>query len=125
MADYLRRVRGGREPSVELIEEMTHNWQAIGGRSPLTDLTLAQGRALEAQLTADGLDVPVVVGMRNWHPFIGDVLRQVEASGTKRIIGIPLAPQFSTLSVQKYIDAAKAALSESAEVRAPAHESKI
>src|SRR5688572_18583305 len=40
MADYLRLVRGGREPSAELIEEMTHNWDAIGGRSPLTDITV-------------------------------------------------------------------------------------
>ena len=116
MADYLRLVRGGREPSAELIEEMTHNWHAIGGRSPLTDLTLSQGRALETQLAADHLDVPVVVGMRNWHPFIGDVLRQVEASGANRVIGIPLAPQYSTLSVQKYIEAAKAGLSDSAEL---------
>ncbi|HKY21125.1 MAG TPA: hypothetical protein VJM31_07900, partial [Vicinamibacterales bacterium] len=39
MPDYLRLVRGGREPSAELIEEMTHNWNAIGGHSPLTEIT--------------------------------------------------------------------------------------
>jgi ferrochelatase len=110
MADYLRLVRGGREPTKELIEEMTHNWQAIGGRSPLTDITLAQGRALQAQLTANGIDIPVVVGMRNWRPFIADAVREIERTGARRILGIPLAPQFSTLSVQKYIDAANAAL---------------
>jgi ferrochelatase len=110
MAEYLRLVRGGREPSRELIEEMTHNWQAIGGRSPLTDITVAQGRALEAQLAADGVDVPVVVGMRNWRPFIADAVRDIERTGARRIIGIPLAPQFSTLSVQKYIEGATAVL---------------
>ncbi len=50
MADYLRLVRGGREPSEELILEMTHNWEAIGGRSPLTDITLQQGQALANSL---------------------------------------------------------------------------
>ena len=110
MADYLRLVRGGREPSAELIEEMTHNWEAIGGRSPLTDITLQQGRELEQQLAADGFDVPVAVGMRNWRPFIADAMREIAASGARRVIGIPLAPQFSTLSVQKYMDAANAAL---------------
>ena len=110
MADYLRLVRGGREPSAELIAEMTHNWEAIGGRSPLTDITLQQGDALRAQLAADGLDMPVVVGMRNWRPFIADAMREIARTGARRIIGIPLAPQFSTLSVQKYIDAATAVL---------------
>jgi len=110
MADYLRLVRGGREPSAELIEEMTHNWEAIGGRSPLTDITLQQGRALQTQLAADGLALPVAVGMRNWRPFIADAVGEIHRNGAVRIVGIPLAPQFSTLSVQKYMDAAKAAL---------------
>jgi ferrochelatase len=110
MREYLRLVRGGREPSPELVEEMTHNWQAIGGRSPLTDITVSQAQALHEQLAADGTDVPVFVGMRNWRPFIADAMREIAATGAGRIIGIPLAPQFSTLSVQKYIDAAKAVL---------------
>jgi ferrochelatase len=110
MADYLRLVRGGREPSVELVAEMTHNWQAIGGHSPLTDITLKQGEALEAELAREGVTVPVAVGMRNWKPFIADAIKQIAASGVSKVIGIPLAPQFSTLSVQKYMDAAKTAL---------------
>ena len=115
MAEYLRLVRGGREPSAELIEEMTHNWEAIGGRSPLTDITRQQGDALEAQLAADGLKVPVFVGMRNWRPFIADAMHAIGRTGARRIIGIPLAPQFSTLSVQKYMDAAKASLPDGTE----------
>jgi ferrochelatase len=37
-------------------------------------------------------------------------MREIEAIGVGRVIAIPLAPQFSTLSVQKYIDAAQASL---------------
>ena len=107
MPEYLRLVRGGRPPSAELVAEMRHNYQAIGGRSPLTEMTLAQADALRARL---GADVPVAVGMRNWHPFIKDALANLSAAGAERIIGIPLAPQFSTLSVQKYTEAARAAL---------------
>ena len=110
MPEYLRLVRGGREPSSALIEEMVHNWEAIGGRSPLTDITVEQGRALQRQLSSDQLDMPVAIGMRNWRPFIADAIREIDAMGARRIIGIPMAPQFSTLSVQKYIDAASAAL---------------
>jgi protoporphyrin/coproporphyrin ferrochelatase len=107
MPEYLRLVRGGRPPSDELVHEMRENYAAIGGRSPLTDLTEAQAAALRARL---GADIPVAVGMRNWHPFIKDALPPLAAAGVTRVVGIPMAPQFSTLSVQKYIDAANAAL---------------
>ena len=103
MPEYLRLVRGGRPASPELVAEMTHNYEAIGGRSPLTDLTRAQGDALSRRL---GADIPVAIGMRNWKPFIKDAIAGLAARRVTRIIGIPLAPQFSTLSVSKYFDAA-------------------
>jgi protoporphyrin/coproporphyrin ferrochelatase len=107
MPEYLRLVRGGRAASDELVAEMRHNYEAIGGRSPLTDITQAQAEALRARL---GPDIPVAVGMRNWTPFIKDALASLAAAGVTRVIGIPMAPQFSALSVQKYTDAATAAL---------------
>jgi protoporphyrin/coproporphyrin ferrochelatase len=107
MPEYLTLVRGGRPPSPELVHEMRENYGAIGGRSPLTDITQAQAAALRAKL---GPGIPVAVGMRNWKPFIKDALAELAGAGVTRVIGIPLAPQFSTLSVQKYNDAAKAAL---------------
>jgi len=107
MPEYLKVVRGGRPPSPELIEEMTHNYQAIGGHSPLTEITRAQADALSKRL---GPDIPVAVGMRNWHPYIGAAMSELTARQVDRVIGVPLAPQFSTLSVQKYMDAASAVL---------------
>jgi ferrochelatase len=107
MPEYLTRVRDGRPPSAELIHEMRENYAAIGGRSPLTEITLAQAAALRERL---GPDVPVAVGMRNWRPFIHEALAALAAAGVARVVAIPLAPQFSTLSVQKYIAAADAAL---------------
>jgi len=107
MPEYLKLVRGGRPPSTELVEEMRHNYAAIGGHSPLTSITRAQAEALRERL---GGSVPVAVGMRNWKPFIKEALDELSAAGVTRAIGIPMAPQFSTLSVQKYIDAARVAL---------------
>ena len=107
MPEYLKLVRGGRPASDELVAEMRHNYEAIGGRSPLTDITNAQAEALRARL---GPSIPVAVGMRNWTPFIKDALRELADAGVTRVIAIPLAPQFSTLSVQKYIDAATTSL---------------
>jgi ferrochelatase len=106
MPEYLRLVRGGRPPSDELVAEMRHNYESIGGRSPLTDITLAQAAALQLRLG----DIPVAVGMRNWRPFIKDAVTSLVDAGVDRIVGVPMAPQFSSLSVQKYLDAATAAL---------------
>jgi ferrochelatase len=106
LPEYLTLVRGGRPPSPELLAEMRRNYEAIGGRSPLTDITQAQTEALRARM---GPDVPVAFGMRNWRPFIADALEELAAAGVTRVIGIPMAPQFSTLSVEKYVSVARAA----------------
>src|SRR5829696_6508253 len=113
MPEYLRLVRGGRPPSPELVAEMRHNYEAIGGRSPLTDLTMRQAAALRERL---GPDIPVAVGMRNWTPFIAQALEGLRAAGITRVVAIPLAPQFSTLSIAKYFAAAAAALAEGMEL---------
>jgi ferrochelatase len=103
MGEYLAAVRGGRPPSAELVEEMRHNYAAIGGRSPLTDLTRAQAAAL-----AEVLGMPVYVGMRNWRPFVKDVLQQAYADGVRDMVVVPMAPQYSSLSVGKYRAAVEA-----------------
>ena len=105
MEEYLTLVRGGKPPSPELVEEMQHNYGAIGGRSPLTERTRAQAAALGAVLGG----TPVYVGMRNWKPFIADALRQAAEEGVTELLALPLAPQFSSLSVGKYRQAVEKA----------------
>jgi protoporphyrin/coproporphyrin ferrochelatase len=102
MPEYLAHVRGGRVPSPELVAEMRHNYGAIGGRSPLTDRTRDQAVALAMAL---GGAAAVYVGMRNWTPFIADALRLAAEDGMTEVVGLPLAPQYSKLSVGKYREA--------------------
>jgi protoporphyrin/coproporphyrin ferrochelatase len=113
MPEYLTRVRGGRPPSAELIEEMRGNYGAIGGRSPLTDITRAQAAALSSALGGTA----VFVGMRNWRPFIADALAAAAAAGVRELVAVPMAPQYSTLSVAKYGEAVEAARPAGMEVR--------
>lgn len=114
MPEYLARVRGGRPASPELVEEMRRNYAAIGGRSPLTDLTRAQAAALRREL---GEGARVYVGMRNWRPFIGEALARAKADGVRDLVAIPMAPQYSSLSVGKYHDAVRAATPPGMSVR--------
>ncbi len=99
LPEYLTHVRGGRPPTPELLLEIRHNYAAIGGRSPLTDVTRGQAAALAQAL---GGKLPVFVGMRNWRPFIADALVEATRSGVDELLALPLAPQFSSASVGKY-----------------------
>ncbi len=112
MPEYLARVRGGRPPSPELVVEMRHNYAAIGGRSPLTDLTFAQARALEA-----AVGMRVYVGMRNWRPFVADTLAEAARDGITELTALPMAPQYSRLSVGKYREAVEQQRPEGVAVR--------
>lgn len=102
--EYLKYVTGGRALPQEVIDEITHRYALIG-RSPLTDLTMAQARALEEKL-----GIPVYVGMRNWHPLIADTVSKMLADGvTDAALVICLAPQNSRTSVGLYKKAVTAA----------------
>lgn len=109
---FLTLVRGGRPTPRAIVEEVRERYRLIGGRSPLLALTLAQAKALEERLNADGRRFRVYVGMRNWHPFIQDTVKQMVADGLRRVIAISLAPQYSHLSVGAYQQALEAATTE-------------
>ncbi|HVR83283.1 MAG TPA: ferrochelatase [Planctomycetota bacterium] len=97
MGDYLRHVLTRKPPTPELIRDFQERYTLIGGKSPLLEISQKQARALEAKL-----GVPVYVGMRHWHPFIKDVVEQARRDGVDRLIGLPLAPQYSRVSVGAY-----------------------
>ena len=105
--EYLRNVVSGRPLPQAVIEEIQHRYSLIG-RSPLTEITLEQGRLVEAELAAAGMPVKVYVGMRNWRPYIPDVVRQMRADGVEEIAVLCMAPQNSRTSVGLYRRAVEA-----------------
>jgi len=98
--EYLRNITGGRPMPESVVAEIRHRYSLIGS-SPLTELTLEQGRLL-----SQAVDLPVYVGMRNWNPYIADVVRQMRADGITSAVVICLAPQNSRTSVGLYRRAA-------------------
>ena len=94
--EFLSQITRGRPVPPEVIEEVKHRYGLIG-RSPLTDLTLQQGRLL-----AEELKLPVYVGMRNWKPLIAETVRTMKADGAESAVVICLAPQNSRTSVGLY-----------------------
>ncbi len=96
--EYLRYVRGGQPVAPAVVEEVEHRYRAIGGGSPMLARTREQAEALGARLAP----VPVYFAMRNWHPFIRDVMERMQQDGIERIVAICLAPQYSKASVGFY-----------------------
>ena len=94
--EFLLQVTGGRPLPASVVDEVKHRYSLIG-RSPLTEITLKQGADLQREL-----QIPVYVGMRNWHPFIADAVRRMTDDGIQRAIVICLAPQNSRTSVGLY-----------------------
>jgi len=90
-----------------VIEEIQHRYSLIG-RSPLTEITFEQARLVEAELEATGQPVRVYVGMRNWRPYIPDVVREMRADGVEEAAVVCLAPQNSRTSVGLYRRAVQA-----------------
>ena len=105
--EYLRNVVSGRPLPLTVVEEIQHRYAQIG-HSPLTEITFAQARLVEAELAAAGQAVPVYVGMRNWRPYIPEVVRQMRADGIEEAAVICMAPQNSRTSVGLYRRAVEA-----------------
>jgi protoporphyrin/coproporphyrin ferrochelatase len=98
--EYLRNITSGRPMPESVVDEIRHRYSLIGS-SPLTELTMEQGRLL-----SEALNLPVYVGMRNWKPYIADVVRQMRDDGITSAVAICLAPQNSRTSVGLYRRAA-------------------
>jgi protoporphyrin/coproporphyrin ferrochelatase len=95
---YLRDIRRGVPTPPDLLEELTGRYRAIGGRSPLFEITEAQRRGIERRLEG----VPTYLGQKHAAPTIPDALAAMAGDAIRRAVGIVLAPHFSTMSIGDY-----------------------
>ena len=109
---FLANVLRGRRVAPERVEEVAHHYERFGGVSPITAITRRQGKGLEARLRDAGEPLPVYVGMRNWHPYLADTLREMHAAGVRRAVGFIAAAQHSYSSCQQYRENVAAARAE-------------
>lgn len=101
---YYTDIRRGRPPTPELLEELTARYEAIGGLSPLKQLTEAQRDALQRELDAVSPGTHhVTLGLKHATPFIEDAVAEVAAAGFGRIVGVVLAPHYSSYSIGQYL----------------------
>ena len=101
---YYTDIRRGRAPTPELLAELTARYDAIGGLSPLKQLTEAQQSGLQRALDFLEPDrYSVFLGLKHATPFIEESVAEIAAQGFTRIVGVVLAPHFSSYSIGQYL----------------------
>jgi len=99
---YYADIRGGRSIRPELLEDLVERYRGLGiddseAPSPLNVVTEETRAALEATL-----ELPVLTGMRHWEPRITAAVEEAVAEGHDLLVGLVLAPHWSTMSIAKY-----------------------
>ena len=101
---FLENVLRGRNVPRERMLEVAEHYHHFGGKSPINDQNRALIEALERELAANGPDLPVYWGNRNWHPLLADTLRRMAADGVRRALGFTTSAYSSYSSCRQYLD---------------------
>jgi protoporphyrin/coproporphyrin ferrochelatase len=96
---YYADIRGGRPIEPEHLEHLVERYRRLGieDSNPLNEITEATRAALEAEL-----ELPVFTGMRHWRPRIADAVERALDGGAGTIVGLVLAPHYSSMSIERY-----------------------
>jgi ferrochelatase len=111
---YYADIRGGRPIRPELLEDLVERYRRLGieDGSPLNAVTEATRAALERELG----DIPVFTGMKHWDPRIADAAERALDTGAAAVVGLVLAPHYSSLSIAGYRQQLDEALAGRAEL---------
>jgi len=105
---FLQNVLRGRQVPAERVEEVASHYRRFGGVSPINSQVRALIAALQDELAASHIDLPVYWGNRNWHPFLSDTIQQMAVDGRQRALAFITSP-YSYSGRRQYLDDVEAA----------------
>jgi ferrochelatase len=110
---YYSDIRGGRPIAQELLDDLVARYRSLGieDSNPLNAITEATRAALQEEL-----GLPVYTGMKHWTPRIADAADAALAAGAERLVGLVLAPHYSSLSIAGYRKLLKDAVGDRADI---------
>ena len=109
---FLRNVTAGKDIPDARLEEVGGHYFEFGGRSPINDQNRALIDAVRSDLAANGVDLPVYWGNRNWDPFLTDALEQMKADGITRAAALLTSAYSSYSGCRQYRENLAAAVAE-------------
>jgi ferrochelatase len=110
---YYSDIRGGRPIAQELLDDLVARYRSLGieDSNPLNAITEATRAALQEEL-----GLPVYTGMKHWTPRIAEAVDAALAGGAERLVGLVLAPHYSSLSIAGYRKLLKDAVGNRADI---------
>lgn len=109
---FLKNVTQGKGIPEDRLVEVGEHYRRFGGRSPINAQNLALVDALRIELAARAIDLPVLWGNRNWHPYTVDALRDASAFGAQRVLVIITSAYASYSGSRQYREHLAAAVHE-------------
>ena len=99
---YYADIRGGRPIASERLADLVDAVPALGNRRRDCASPLNASRRRPALRSSRQLALPVYTGMRHWQPRIADAVERALDGGADAVVGLVLAPHWSTLSIAGY-----------------------
>ncbi|MHA7960544.1 ferrochelatase [Streptomyces sp. L500] len=99
---FLENVTRGRGIPRERLKEVGQHYFLFGGVSPINDQNRALLSALREDFAAQGVDLPVYWGNRNWAPYLTDTLRRIVADGHRRVLALTTSAYASYSGCRQY-----------------------
>ena len=99
---FMRNATAGRGVPDSRLLEVSGHYQGFGGASPINARNAELRDALRARLAERGSTLPIVIGNRNWHPFVSQALRELADAGARRVLALPTAAFGSYSGCRQY-----------------------
>ncbi len=109
---FMRNATRGRGIPDERLMEVSEHYRLFGGASPINERNAELMDALRAELGGRGVTAPIVIGNRNWTPYVAETVAELEASGAKRVLVLATAAYASYSGCRQYREDLAAALAE-------------
>ncbi|EMQ99666.1 ferrochelatase [Paeniglutamicibacter gangotriensis] len=109
---FLRNVTKGRGIPDERLEEVATHYRANGGISPINAQNRALKAALEAELAARDINVPLYWGNRNWAPYVAETITEIHAAGHRTVLMLSTSAYSGYSSCRQYREDLGVALRE-------------
>lgn len=107
---FMRNATRGRGIPDERLMEVSGHYGLFGGVSPINERNAELMDALGAALRERGIDVPIVIGNRNWTPYVADTFAELASSGARRVLALATAGYASYSGCRQYREDIAAAL---------------
>jgi ferrochelatase len=99
---FLENVTRGRGIPRERLEAVAEHYHHFGGVSPINEQNEALIAAVEKDLAAAGVDLPVYWGNRNWAPYVEDTWQRMADDGIEHVYVFATSAYASASGCRQY-----------------------